>query len=89
MKATFLFFYYFLYPLFHSHTKPGRLNINYPITDYSGSFYLDTSITNSYLYDFPVIVNWSTGKFLEHTQRQYFWIADNISQVKMITSDCK
>ena len=41
------------------------------------------------MYDSPVIVNYSEGKFLEHTERQYFWLSDtNEHTIKMLTNEC-
>lgn len=70
--------------------KPGRQNINYEIEDYYGSRVKDSYMTNSFLNDQPVIINWSNGKFLEHTIRKYLWIADKSEHViKMLTDECK
>ncbi len=70
--------------------NPGRLNVNYEIKDYYGSRVKDSYMTNSFIKDQPVIINWSNGKFLEHTARKFLWLADkNEHTIKMLTTDCK
>lgn len=68
--------------------EPGRLNINYQIMNYNGSFVKDTFMIQSFLIDEPTKVKWSDGKFL--SERGYLFIADKKENlIKMLTKECK
>ena len=75
-----LCFDYFLY-LIQSLQDPGRTNNFYQIGDYYGSRVLDVNNSNSFIDDQPVIVTWSTGRFLSRakneTESDLLWIADS------------
>lgn len=50
---------------------------------------LDSSNSDSFLSDEPVVVNWSNGRYFE-SLRNYLWISDmNDHTVKMITDKSK
>lgn len=49
----------------------------------------DSSISDSFLFDEPVVVNWSNGRYFE-SLRNYLWISDMKEHtIKMITDKSK
>jgi hypothetical protein len=82
--------YILLFGLIYSFTQPGLGNKKYNIDSYFGSFYnssifnLVTSLYETFINDYPVIVYWSNGLFYKGDD---VWIADRLQHtVKLLTN---
>jgi hypothetical protein len=71
--------YFLLIGIVYGLTPPGLGNVKYNIKSYFGSFYnsiyfnLVTSLFETYVNDYPVIVYWSKGLFYKNDE---IWIAN-------------